>query len=979
MEAPSTVHPAFEWQRSQTIDSLNITVEEYRHQKTGAVHYHLAADNDENVFLVGLRTVPMDSTGVAHILEHTALCGSQRYPVRDPFFMMIRRSLNTFMNAFTSSDWTAYPFASQNRKDFNNLLDVYLDAVFFSRLDELDFRQEGHRVEFSEADNADSELVYKGVVFNEMKGAMSSVPSTLWHTLCKYLFPESTYHYNSGGDPEVIPELSYEQLKSFYQTHYHPSNAFFLTYGDIPASEHHARFEDRALSHFDKLDVNIAVTPEQRYLAPIREQESYAFNEEGELDNKTHIVMGWLLGESTNLKQLLEAQLLSSVLLDNSASPLQHLLETTKLGSAPSPLCGLEDSMRELTFVCGIEGSDEHQVEAFEQQVLAVLQKVADEGVPQEQVEAVLHQLELHQREVGGDGYPYGLQLILQAISSVTHRGDPIALLNIDPVLESLHEAIKDPDYIKTLARQLLMNNPHRVTLVMTPDADLAGMRNVAEQAKLLAIKEAMSADEKQAVIAQSQALEARQHQKDDESVLPKVTIADVPADIHKVDGEQQRIGELPLDDYAQGTNGLVYHQVLMEMPQLSEQQQALLPYYSYCLTELGVGEQDYLATQAWQSRVCGSIDAFTTMRGDIDNEQQMKSYLVLSSKALARNIQPMMELVQQTLQQVRFDELPRIRELISQQRARREMAVTNNGHSLAMGAASSGMSPCAQLSYQLSGLAGIRATKALDKALQEDQQLQQLAAQLAALHQLFLASPKRLLVVAEAERLAECRGVLASLWRDHNQAGQQQGLALPSLREKRKLLWVANSQVNFCAKAYPTVPMAHPDAAALTVLSGFLRNGYLHRAIREQGGAYGGGANQDSNNACFRFFSYRDPRLQETLADFDQAIDWMLDNEHDEEQLEQAILGVVGSLDKPSSPAGEAKQAFHNALFGRGHEQRKAFRQQVLQVTLADLKRVTAQYLKPELASAAVVTNQATADQLAETIAAEGWQLETL
>ena len=206
-------HPSFEFERQQKIASLGVEVAEYRHLKTGAKHYHIAADNAENVFLVALRTIPQDSTGVAHILEHTSLCGSEKYPVRDPFFMMTRRSLNTFMNAFTSSDWTAYPFASQNRKDFFNLMDVYLDAVFFSRLDQLDFEQEGHRIEFAESGNTDSSLVYKGVVYNEMKGAMSSPVSLLWQTLTKHLFPTTTYHYNSGGDPEVIPQLSYDQLK----------------------------------------------------------------------------------------------------------------------------------------------------------------------------------------------------------------------------------------------------------------------------------------------------------------------------------------------------------------------------------------------------------------------------------------------------------------------------------------------------------------------------------------------------------------------------------------------------------------------------------------------------------------------------------------------------------------------------------------------------------------------------------------------
>lgn len=271
-----TSYQTFEFLRSQPIESLNLLVEEYRHKSTGAQHVHIASENAENVFLVALRTVPHDSKGVAHILEHTALCGSERYPVRDPFFMMIRRSLNTFMNAFTSSDWTAYPFASQSRKDFDNLLNVYLDAVFFPILDPLDFAQEGHRLEFQEMENPKSPLEFKGVVFNEMKGAMSSPVSTLWHGLCEHLYPTTTYHYNSGGNPEDIPDLSYQELKEFHQTHYHPSNAIFMTFGDISAAEHQEAFEARALAKFSKLDKQISVPLENRYSEPQRRGATYS-------------------------------------------------------------------------------------------------------------------------------------------------------------------------------------------------------------------------------------------------------------------------------------------------------------------------------------------------------------------------------------------------------------------------------------------------------------------------------------------------------------------------------------------------------------------------------------------------------------------------------------------------------------------------------------------------------------------------------
>ncbi len=233
-------HPAFSLLRQVRINNLNLEVQEYHHLVTGARHLHLAAEDDNNAFLVAFLTVPQDSTGVAHILEHTSLCGSQRYPVRDPFFLMTRRSLNTFMNAFTASDWTAYPFASQNVKDFHNLLQVYLDAVFFPKLEEIDFAQEGCRIEFVTPDDPQSPLIYKGIVFNEMKGAMSAPINMLWHHLHHHLFPTTTYHYNSGGNPLEIPKLTHAQLKAFHATHYHPSNAIFMTYGNRPAESQQA-------------------------------------------------------------------------------------------------------------------------------------------------------------------------------------------------------------------------------------------------------------------------------------------------------------------------------------------------------------------------------------------------------------------------------------------------------------------------------------------------------------------------------------------------------------------------------------------------------------------------------------------------------------------------------------------------------------------------------------------------------------------
>lgn len=960
-----TCHPAFRFLQSRAVDALNIEVAEYEHLATGAKHYHIASDRDENVFLVAFRTVPQDSRGVAHILEHTALCGSERYPVRDPFFMMTRRSLNTFMNAFTSSDWTAYPFASQNRKDFFNLLDVYLDATFFSRLDPLDFAQEGHRVEFAEAGNADSPLVYKGVVYNEMKGAMSSPVSTLWQTLTRYLFPTTTYHHNSGGEPDCIPDLSYDDLLEFYRSHYHPSNAVFMTFGNLSAEELQQRFEDNALSRFERRDEMIAVDDEKRYFAPVRVEEAYALAKD-DLSQSTHHVMGWLLPRSIDLDDLMQAHLLSRVLLDNSSSPLRAALESSDLGSGPSPLCGLEDSNREMSFLCGLEGSEPEQASAFEQLVLDTLTKVAEEGVPQEMVEAQLHQLELSQREITGDGYPFGLQLILASMPAAIHRGDPIGVLDIDPALEKLREQIKDAHFIPGLIRRWLLDNPHRVRLTLRPDAELADRREAAETARLEQIKTRLDEEQKQAIIDRAEALEARQQQVDDDSILPCVTLEDVPPELHLPTATELAQGKLDTTWYSAGTNGLVYQQAILELPELSEREQALLPIYTYCLTELGCADRDYRANQAYQSQITGGLHAYTSLRGSVNDEQQVSGYLVMSGKALSVNSDKLTALMAETLQHARFDETGRIREIVAQQRARREQSITGSGHALAMMAASARFAPVARFSHLTRGLEGVRQVKALDKQVQQAEALTALADELGALHERIKLAPRRFLLVAEEEHQQAMLEQLNQYWTGLPVADRFAALSLPETREGVKQLWLTNTQVNFCACAFPTVTTGHADAAALTVLGDFLRNGYLHRAIREKGGAYGAGAGQDNGDAVFRFFSYRDPRVEGTLDDFAQAVDWLAACEDEQQRLQEAILGVISSMDKPGSPAGEAKSTYHSTLFGRTPEVRQAFRERILAVTLDDLKRVAKTYLQPEKASVAVVTSQKTADTLA-------------
>lgn len=913
--------------RSHRIETLDVEVIEYEHRGTGAKHFHLASDHEERVFMVALRTVPEDSSGVAHILEHTALCGSARFPVRDPFFSMLRRSLNTFMNAFTASDYTAYPFASVNQKDFYNLLDVYLDAVFFARLDPLDFAQEGHRVEFAEPDNPDAPLVYKGVVLNEMKGDMSSSRAVLWEALNQQLFPTATYRHNSGGDPAEIPGLTYEAFKAFYETHYHPSNAVFMTFGAIDLVELHEVLEDRALGQFQRSLKQIEVGLEHRLAAPVRHEARYAASAAADEAPKSQLVMAWLLGESTDLAGLLQANLLSDALLDHSGSPLRRVLEAFPLAESVSPLTGLEESHREMSFLCGIEGVTGDAAEAFETAVLQVIAEVADDGIPLDQLNAVLHQIELSQREVGGDGMPYGLQLIFSCLSAAIHRGDPVELLDLDAAIETLRKDIEDPAFIKGLARTLLLENQHRVTVTLQPDVNLAEDKADAERARLHATAEAMSDSERHDVMDQTAALAVRQTEIEDLEILPKVSLADVPRD-HPY---PQPIVTGPVMAYGAGCNGIVYHQLIRELPVMNDAEWQLLPVLNQMAGELGFGQRDYVDAQNLQQSLTGGISAFASVRASLDNIEQAGAFFVLSSRSLARNASKMMSLLDETAQGLRFDETARISELVRQSNIRKQMGVVNQGHSLAMLAASAAFSKMSALNHQLSGLGSLAYFKGLVAKI-ADGDVASFAADLAGLYERFQQAPQSAMVIADEAQVPELVSALL-------QRGglTQSGPAQQLIRAEQSALetaYITETEVNFCAAAYRCPSESSASVAAVQVLAAVLRNHYLHAEIREKGGAYGGGASYDAANGLFRLYSYRDPELLKTFSVFDGALDAVRSMKWSSNLIEEAVLGLMSSQDAPGSPAGEARGDFYQQLQGRSHAHRRAHRAALFTVT---------------------------------------------
>ncbi|RSZ26637.1 insulinase family protein [Acinetobacter bereziniae] len=960
-----TVHPAFQLVRQHHVEALDILVSEYKHKVTGAMHYHLATDHDENVFLVAFRTQPMDSKGEAHILEHTALCGSEKFPVRDPFFLMIRRSLNTFMNAFTAADWTAYPFATQNKKDFQNLLEVYMDAAFAANLNPLDFAQEGIRIELE-----DGQPVYKGVVFNEMKGAMSSPSDQLYHQLAHHLFPKTTYHYNSGGDPKDIPDLSYDELVTFYKSHYHPSNAIFMTFGDQSAYHLQEQFEKLALSKFTKGET-IYSKEEQRLTAPIEVQETYAVDAE-DLKDKTYHILSWLLPKTSDVKLRLGMRLVEGILLENSASPLRHYLETCGYAQSTGPIMGVDDSNYEMTFYCGVQGSNPEHAEAFRQGVLNILQDVASKPIDKDMVDAILHQIELHQREISGDGTPYGLTLILNGLGSAIHHNDPIHAWDVDTVIAEVKEELKDPMWLSNLIQVHLLDNPHRVQMTLVPDANKSALEAQEEKARLAKIGAALTDADKAEIIAQTEALKVRQETPDDLDLLPKVGLEDIPAELPIVQGQLREIIcngiDTPLNLYHAGTNGIYYQQVLIQIPD----QIVKSPYFnllSVLMGEVGAGEYNYLQLQQLQTAVSGGLGMGASLRSKTDDKGQISAWLTLTTKSLTDRFDAI-GLLKLAFEQLRFDEKDRIIELLQQRKTRWASRLSGSGHSYAMQIASRQMSALAKRDYDNTGLGALNWLGDLVAKIENDEvAYDEFIEELKSIHRGLMLAPKQFLLVCEehhSERLVE---EVQIVW--DKLSVDQAPVYLSKVEQDDShadQAWLIQANVQFCASAYQAVEVSHPDAAPLMVLAGYLRNGFLHSAIREKGGAYGGGASYDGNACSFRFYSYRDPRLAETFQDFEASLDWLLNKEQHAYQLEEAILGLVSSMDKPGSPAGEAITACYALLHGRTPAFRKQLRERLLNVTIDDLKRVTQTYLveqKPVKAVVAPVAKKELLEQL--------------
>ncbi|RKP07521.1 peptidase M16C associated-domain-containing protein [Thamnocephalis sphaerospora] len=899
----------------RNIPELELTAVRYRHLKTGAEYLHIDREDENKVFSVGFATPPSDSTGVAHILEHVTLCGSQRYPVRDPFFKMLNRTMANFMNAFTACDFTMYPFATENWKDYEHLRDIYMDATFNPLLRRLDFLQEGWRLERADPTDASSPVEYKGVVFNEMKGALSD-PGQLFYTRTQQLmYPNSPYAHVSGGDPAAITQLTYEALRAFHDKCYHPSNARFFSYGKIPLEAHLAAV-DKKISQFERSQ---AIVVSGTYNA-----------QEG---TRREVIYGQQEG--------------TSLLTDGPSSPMYRGLIDTGLGAEFPPNTGYNTSTRVGSFTLGLQGVRESEVEKVFASIREILHTVHKDGLDPNRVQATLHAMELGYKHKTAN---FGLQLAQAIYSGWCHGSDPIDLLEIEKNLNRLREELANGQPFRRLIEKYLLNSKNALECVMLPDPAYHEKLQTQERQCLEEVNKKLSTSERDCILEDEAALLAKQGEVEDHSCLPTLQLSDVAPQRPSTALNFTAAHGVPLQQRALSTNGISYVQLVSSLANLPPALLPYVPFYCEALTMVGTVTKDAAEFDDEIRRYTGGIGLVIrhSLYADVS---RYELGVGLGTHALDKDVPRMYELLQELLQKVDFSRLDRVYTLLQGRTSALVQSVPDSGHVFARLAASSDLSPSQYVSNVWRGIAQVQHTQ--EMAAQTS--MSDIADKLTTIHQHILRqSAIRVAVNAQPNAMAENQQQLDGLFA---QLAPNTSAAPPATDAiSTRIAYTIDAPTSFASAVYPTVPYIHPDSMPLQVLGSLMTNLFLHREIREKNGAYGGGASHVSTAGSFAFYSYRDPDALRSLDVFRESVDWALARKFTDE-LSEAKLSIFSSLDTPIGAAEEGMLYFKDRITD---EMRQARRDILFRVGVDDIHRVCDTYLRQQAAKAryAVVCN---------------------
>jgi len=939
--------------RVEAVGDIGCTAYEMEHLATGAKVLHLHGSDSENLFAVGFRTPPWDSTGVAHILEHSVLAGSETYPVKDAFNELSRATLQTFINAFTYPDKTVYPVASQVPVDFFNLARVYTDLVLRPRILRETFQQEGHHLEFVRPDEPASDLTVSGIVYNEMKGAYSSPEGLMYKALQQNLFPDNPYGYDSGGDPEAIPQLTWEQLREFHRLYYSPSNAYFFLYGSIPTEEHLA-FLEGVLGGFGRVRVDSAIGLQPRWDGPRSTRDCYPIAKGDSPERKTVVNLAWMAAENTETEEVLLLRVVSHALVGTAAGPLRKALVDSGLGEDLSPVTGLESDLRQVVFGVGLRGTDPDKKEAIEELILRNLEAIAEKGFDRDLIEAALHQVEFHGREIVRGAYPYGITLMGRVFHTWLYDGDPLVPLKFNPLVEGIRRRWqREPELFQGAVRRWFLDNPHRLTSVMEPSLNCMDEGEARFRKRMAERRTTLSEHDRDRIRDEAARLKALQTEPDSPealATLPRLRRDDIPRGVERIPSEAGRVDGIDVLKHEIFGNGIVYLDCAFDVSHVPEELQPYLPLLGKFARGMGAAGRRY---DEMATRISMAMGAFGVQVASGFGRDGKASWqrMVFRMRALHRNIPEAVGLLGDILAAGDLTDRRRMEDLVLEKRNGLQSAVIPSGHLFAQRTAASTLNLPSLRDEQWNGRIQLRLLNGLAERFAADPLVETLE-RLKAL----VFGRERLLVnvTGDAEGISRVLGEVGKLTgRLGSGAPGGSTASVPPVQAQLGVSIAA--QVCYVAQVAATPGYLDPSSAALAVASRELSKGYLYNRIRVQGGAYGGMSLYDPVGRIFSFLSYRDPHLEETLKVYEGAARHLLDAGIDADELEKTVIGTLGSLDRPSDPAGKGYLAMVRHFSGITDADRQAFRDRVLAMTPEVLLGTVRDVLVPALGASSV------------------------
>jgi Zn-dependent M16 (insulinase) family peptidase len=936
-----------------------------RHEVTGCEVYHVLNDDDENLFAYAFMTPPVDSTGVAHILEHSVLCGSKNYPIKDPFLVLAKQSVKTFLNAMTFPDKTVYPASSMVEADYFNLMSVYGDAVFFPLLEEWTFAQEGHRFGFA----PDGSVSILGVVFNEMRGNYSSFDAIAGDWSLRSILSGTPYEHDSGGDPACIPDLTYEEFCAFHAKYYHPANCRIYLQGNIPTERQLALLEEKFLSKFGRAEKPSFAAPVQAFGKPVSMEVPAPADAEKDLSKAT-VMLNWLLPDSTDTVALMEANLVTEILLGHDGSPLSHALLDSGLGEDIAPSSGLETEIRHMCFSVGLRGVKKTRAAEFESLVLGTITGLIASGVSRDDVDTAVRSIDFSNREVRRSGGPFALTLMRRSLRGWIHGLGPDATLRYVPAFEEVKRRLAaDPRYIEGLLEAWFIRNAHRSLVTVYPDPEYEKRLDDKLSERVRLFESTLTDGNRASLLAAQDELFARQQSPDDPSFLsriPHISRTDLPVEIDRVETGISILGRVPLLAHEQPTNGVAYVDIAIPVDGLPVDDYPLLPFFSSVLTGMGLDGLSWTETSALAARWTGGLGTMlfssSVVRGSsvpapLDPSVAGRDLLIVRVKMLEELSSEALELAFRFLRSADFSDAKRLTDLLAEYRNDLDSSIAPGGNQYAVSRAGLRTGRSRAVDELWNGLAQVRYVRELSAKAKNDRFLADLSGRLAAIRDRLLSAGMILNVTGTSSIIADLRARLAPLVAGYDAPAPVTPAGIDAFEEYISFggespvseafspdsssieLVSASVQVGFAAAALPSLPYGTPDHPVYAVFGHWLSNGPLWEKIRTTGGAYGAFAYPDSLEDIFIFSTYRDPNPVVSLDAYREALESAAKAPIDEVSLERVVTGCYSREVQPRSPSDKGFTAFVRILYGISDEVRGEKIRRIVSVTPGDMQ----------------------------------------